>query len=268
MHAPATKHTIEQRNFVQSIERGFAIIQAFGAGRTTLTISEAAQITGLTRAAARRFLLTLAHLGYVGTDGKFFWLKPRVLELGHCYLTAQPWWRIAQPVVEDAARQTGESCSLCVLDGDEIVYVCRVAVHRIVSTNVSIGSRLPAYTTALGRVLLGQLPARELEQSISDAAIQKYTTQTTTNRKRLKKIIEQTNHDGYSLVNQELETGLIGLAVPITAPHGVSAALGVSVHAARVPAEEALLRYLHILKKSAEQILAGMQWPDRNFGRG
>ena len=145
---------IEQRDFIQSVERGFAVIQAFGAGRTSLTISEAAQLTGLSRAAVRRFLLTLVHLDYIDTDNKLFWLKPRVLELGRCYLSAQPWWQIAQPVIEDVARQTGESCSLCVLDGTEIVYVCRVAVHRIVSTNVSVGSRLPAHPTALGRALL------------------------------------------------------------------------------------------------------------------
>jgi IclR family pca regulon transcriptional regulator len=146
-----TKGKLDQGDYIRSLENGLAIVKAFGQDDPTLTLSEAAAKTGMTRAAARRFLLTLTHLGYLEVDGKSFRLRPKILELGERYLTSQPWWNVAQPLIEEAVRKMGESCSLCILDGAEIVYVCRVAVNRLISTNISIGSRLPAYPTALGR---------------------------------------------------------------------------------------------------------------------
>ena len=249
---------IEPRDFVQSLERGLAIIGVFGPDKSALTLSDVARDTGLTRAAARRFLLTLCHLGYVGTDKKLFWLKPKVLELGQRYLAAQPWWQVAQPIVEEAARRTGESCSLCILDGNDIVYVCRVAVNRLIAINLSIGSRLPAYPTAIGRVLLTGLPGSQLDDMLDGIALQEFTAQTIVDRKKLKRAVEKARNDGYCVVNQELEVGLIGLAVPVNTD-GVFAALGVSVHSARVSAKEVVAKFLPTLRDSADRIVAGIK---------
>lgn len=254
---PLEEFRIEQRDFVQSLERGLAILRAFGPGRTNLSLSEVARLTGLTRAAARRFLLTFTHLGYVATDRKMFWLTPRVLELGRHYLSAQPWWEIAQPVVEEAARRMGESCSLCILDGADIIYVCRVAISRLISINLSIGSRLPASPTALGRVLLAQLPPERLEALLAKTSFEQHTPHTLTEAGKLIAAIEKARGDGFSVVDQELEIGLVGVAVPVR-DTDVLSALGVSVNSARMSATEAQERYLPVLQESAERISAGL----------
>lgn len=245
---------IEQRDYIQSLDKGLAIVRAFGPDTPTLTLSEAATVTGMTKAAARRFLLTLTHLGYLGSDKKKYWLRPKILELGERYLTSQPWWSAAQPVIEDAARKMGESCSLCILDGTEIVYVCRVAVSRFLSTNISIGSRLPAYATALGRILLAQIPPDELPKAVSKISLKKLTAKTITDKKKFMQVVNKARDDGYALVDQELEVGLTGLAVPILSSSEAFAALGVSVHPERVPKKEMLDRLLPILKESARRI--------------
>src|SRR5882757_10791205 len=176
--SPPTDLAILERDFVQSLERGLAIIKAFGPEHSTLTLGEAAAKTGLTRAAARRFLLTLTKLGYVGTDKKTFWLRSRILELGYSYLSSQSWWQVAQPVLEEAARATQETCNIAILSDTEIVYVARVIAKRIISTNLSIGSRLPAQVTALGRVLLAGLPNDELKSLIKQISLAKLTSHT------------------------------------------------------------------------------------------
>jgi IclR family pca regulon transcriptional regulator len=254
-----TKAKLEHGDYIQSLAKGLSIIKAFGQNDPTLTLSEAAKKTGMTRAAARRFLLTWTHLGYLGTDKKSFWLKPKVLELGERYLTSQPWWSVAQPLIEEAARKMGESCSLCILDGSEIVYICRVAVSRLISTNISIGSRLPAYTTALGRVLLAQAPDEDVKAILTSATLQKYTPNTVVDKRKLLQIIKQVRTDGFCLIDQELDLGLIGLAVPVCRSTEGFAALGVSVHAGRVSAKEMISRLLPILKETADRITLGMK---------
>jgi IclR family transcriptional regulator, pca regulon regulatory protein len=247
------------RDYVQSLERGLAIIQAFGPGRPTLTLAEAAARTGLTRAAARRFLLTLAKLGYVGTDKKIFWLRSRVLELGYCYLSSQPWWQVAQPILEDAARRTQETCNIAVLSDQEIVYVARVVAQRIISTNLSVGSRLPAHATALGRVLLAALEEDQLRDLIKEINLTKLTPHSIDSKRKLQKTIRQARDDGCAIVDQELELGLLALAVPIEAPGGgVLAALGVSVPAGRVSRDDLLKRVLPILKQNSARITQGI----------
>jgi IclR family transcriptional regulator, pca regulon regulatory protein len=253
-----TKGKLEQGDYIQSLEKGLAIIRAFGQDDPTLTLSEAAEKTGMTRAAARRFLLTLTHLGYLEIDGKSFRLRPKILELGERYLTSQPWWNVAQPLIEEAVRKMGESCSLCILDGAEIVYVCRVAVSRLISTNISIGSRLPAYPTALGRVLLAQRPESEIKELLAEAHLEKYTKNTVTDKRKLLQIIKQTQSDGFCLIDQELDVGLVGLAVPVCRGREGFAALGVSVHAGRVSTKEMMSRLLPILKETANRIGLGM----------
>lgn len=249
---------LNHRDFIQSLDKGFAIIKAFDQNDPVLTLSLAARKTGMTRAAARRFLLTLVHLGYLATDKKTFRLTPKVLELGERYLTSQPWWSVAETVIEEAARKMGESCSLCILDDNEIVYIGRVVVTRFISTNLSIGSRLSAFPTALGRVLLGQLPGDELKKILSAAKLKKLTPNTVIDKKKLLQIIEQTRDDGFCLVEQELEFGLSALAVPVRSSKEGYTALGVSVHADRVPKKEMISRLLPILKESADRIGAGM----------
>lgn len=247
------------RDYVQSLERGLSVIKAFGPEQPTLTLAEAATKAGLTRAAARRFLLTLTKLGYVGTDKKIFWLRPRILELGFSYLSSQPWWQVAQPVLEEAARATQETCNIAILSGTEIVYVARVIAQRIISTNLGVGSRLPAHVTALGRVLLAGLDPEELKQVLKQINLQKLTKHTLDDRRKLLVAIEQARKDGYALVDQELELGLLALAVPIKAPSGaVVAALGVSVSAGRLSADHLHKRILPILRQSSAHISQGL----------
>jgi IclR family transcriptional regulator, pca regulon regulatory protein len=256
---PPDDFEILHRDYVQSLERGLAVIKAFGPEQSTLTLAEAAAKTGLTRAAARRFLLTLAKLGYVGTDKKTFWLRSRVLELGYSYLSSQPWWQVAQPILEEAARATQETCNIAILSGTEIVYVARVIARRIISANLSVGSRLPAHVTALGRVLLAGLPNDEFKQVMKDITLAKLTSHTVDDRRKLSAVIDQVRKDGFAIVDQELELGLLALAVPIKAPSGtVLAALGVSVSSGRISSDNLMKRVLPILRQSSSQIAHGL----------
>src|SRR4051812_13453650 len=257
--SPSKDFAILERDYVQSLERGLAVIKAFGPEQSTLTLGETAARTGLTRAAARRFLLTLVKLGYVGTDKKTFWLRSRILELGYSYLSSQPWWQVSQGFLEEAARQTGETCNIAVLSETEIVYVARVASKRIISTNLSVGSRLPAHVTALGRVLLAGLLADERKELLKRMSLSKLTSRTVDDKRKLEGILAQVTKDGFAIVDQELELGLLALAVPIHAVDGsVLAALGVSVGAGRVKHDQLVKRVLPIFKKSAGQITRGL----------
>lgn len=251
---------MENRDFVQSLERGLAILQAFDIDHSVMTLTEAAARTGMTRAAARRFLLTLVELGFVGSDGKRFWLRPSVLNIGHAYLAGQPWWHVAQPIVEELARSTNESCSACVLDGVDTVYVCRAATSRIVSSNLTIGSRIPAYCSAMGRALLSQLPEVHAKAVLADSPIRKLTPLTVTSQRKLLEIVATVREQGYCLMDQELDLGLRALAVPLRlASDTVVAALGLSVHANRISNETLLHAYLPSLQERARQITQSLQ---------
>jgi IclR family pca regulon transcriptional regulator len=257
--SPSKDFAILERDYVQSLERGLAVIKAFGPEQSTLTLGETAARTGLTRAAARRFLLTLVKLGYVGTDKKTFWLRSRILELGYSYLSSQPWWQVAQPVLEEAARATQETCNIAILSDTEIVYVSRVAAKRIISTNLSIGSRLPAHVTALGRVLLAGLPREERKEIVKRITLTRLTSRTIDDKRKLEAVLDQVRKDGYAIVDQELELGLLALAVPIKGPSGnVLAALGVSVGAGRVSHDHLVKKVLPILRRSANLIAKGL----------
>jgi len=257
--SPRNDFPLLARDYVQSLERGLAIIKAFGPESSTLTLGEAASKTGLTRAAARRFLLTLVKLGYVGTDKKTFWLRTRILELGYSYLSSQPWWQVAQPVLEEAGRQTQETCNIAVLSDTEIVYVARVIAKRIISTNLGVGSRLPAHVTALGRVLMAGLSPNEQKHLLKGIKLTKLTSKTIDDKKKLEAVLDQVRQSGYAMVDQELELGLLALAVPIRSPSGgVLAALGVSVNAGRVTPEQLVKRVLPILRHSSDLITKGL----------
>ena len=176
-------------DFVQSLDRGLAVIRAFGPDRERLSLSEVARATGLTRAAARRFLLTLVKLGYVRNDGREFSLRPRVLELGYAYLSGLALPEVAAPHMEELVARLHESSSISVLDGHHIVYVVRVPTKRIMTVAISVGTRFPAYATSMGRVLLAQLSDDELERYLAEATFERLTSRTVTNPARLRTIV-------------------------------------------------------------------------------
>ena len=221
-------------DFVQSLERGLLVIRAFDAEHRQLGLSEVARISGLTRAAARRFLLTLETLGYVTFSEGRFSLTPRVLELGYAYLSSLTLPEVAQPHMEALVAQVNESSSISVLDDTDIVYVARVPTRRIMSITLSVGTRLPAYATSMGRVLLAALPDAELTELLERTELRPLSSHTITDVVSLRAALDRVRRQGWAAVDQELEEGLRSLAVPIHDASGVViAALNVSVHASR-----------------------------------
>jgi IclR family pca regulon transcriptional regulator len=221
-------------DFVQSLERGLAVIRAFDADHPDLTLSDVARRTGLTRAAARRFLLTLTALGYVRSDGRTFALRPRVLELGYAYLSALGLGDVAGPHMEALVAEVHESCSIAVLDGDDIVYVVRVPTQRIMTVAIAVGTRFPAHATSMGRVLLAALAPADLDAYLARADLVALTRRTRTDPAEMRTMLADVAAQGYALVDQELEDGLRAIAVPIRGDRGqVTAALNISTHASR-----------------------------------
>jgi IclR family pca regulon transcriptional regulator len=241
--------------FVQSLERGLAVIRAFDGDHSQLTLSDVARQTGLTRAAARRFLLTLVELGYVRTDGRLFSLRPRVLELGYAYLSGMSLPEVAQPHLEALGAAVHESCSVSVLDGHEIVYVARYSTKRIMTVSISVGTRFPAYATSMGRVLLAALPPAAQEQYLRTARLEPLTPQTVTDPAQLRAALAEVAEQGYALLEQELEEGLRSIAVPVhDRAGGVIAALNVSTSARRCSLESVRADLLPPLLAAAREI--------------
>lgn len=243
-------------SYVQSFARGLAVIRSFSAEAPGQTLTEVAQRAGLTRAGARRILLTLEQLGYVQVLGRRFSLTPKILDLGFAYLSSLPMWNLAEPVMQALAAEVGESCSAAVLDGDDIVYVLRVPARKIMSINLGIGSRLPAYCTSMGRVLLAGLTPDELRLRLAAAAQRPaHTPRTLTQPMALLRAIEAARAQGWAIVDQELEAGLVSLAAPIIDRGGRTiAALNISGQANRTPAEVMRERFLPRLLDAAAQI--------------
>jgi IclR family transcriptional regulator, pca regulon regulatory protein len=247
-------------DFVQSLDRGLAVIRAFGPDRDRLSLSDVARATGLTRAAARRFLLTLVSLGYVRSDGRMFSLRPRVLELGYAYLSGLTLPEVAGPHMEELVARLHESSSISVLDGQQIVYVVRVPTKRIMTVAISVGTRFPAAATSMGRVLLAELPAEERQRFLAEVELERYTSKTVTDRDRLREIITEVGRQGYAIVDQELEEGLRSVAVPIRgAPDVGTAAMNVSTHASRVSMTALRSEMLPALQYAAAQIEADLR---------
>ncbi|WP_290872307.1 IclR family transcriptional regulator C-terminal domain-containing protein [Aquabacterium sp.] len=246
-------------SYVQSFARGLDVLRSFGADAPAQTLSEAAERVGLTRAGARRILLTLQTLGYVEQDGRLFRLTPRVMELGFAYLSAQPWWHLAQPIMELLTAELKESSSAAVLDGDEIVYVLRVPTHRIMSINLGVGTRLPAWCTSMGRVLLAALPEDERERRVAGMVLEARTPRTIVDHDELLATLSRVRRQGWALINEELELGLLSLAAPIRDRSGrVVAAINVSGQAQHTTAEAMQATYLPPLLAAAERISAMM----------
>jgi IclR family pca regulon transcriptional regulator len=256
-------------DYMLSLARGLAVIRAFGHGPAALSIAEVARRTDVSRAAARRCLHTLATLGYVvGREGSYE-LSPRVLTLGYAYLGSAPVARSAQPVLERVSEQLHESCSLTVLDGDEIVYVARAATRHILSVGLSVGSRLPAYCTSMGRVLLAFSGEAERALCLARMKLVRHTPRTLVDRGALREELERVRAAGYALVDQELEVGLRSIAVPVRRPdQSVAAAINVGVQAARVEARTMVRDYLPVLRLASDEIglALGAQHPGRSEG--
>ncbi len=222
--------------FVQSLERGLAVIRAFDGDHRELTLSDVARRTGLPRAAARRFLLTLVELGYVRTDGRLFSLRPRVLDLGYAYLSSTSLPEVAQPHLEELVARVHESCSVSVLDGHDIVYVARVATKRLMTVAINVGTRFPAYATSMGRVLLAARSPAERAAYLRSVRLDALTRHTVTDPDELAAVLTQVADQGYALLDQELEEGLRSIAVPVRDGTGeVVAAMNVSASARRTP---------------------------------
>ncbi|MDO9409350.1 IclR family transcriptional regulator C-terminal domain-containing protein [Patulibacter sp.] len=242
---------------VQSLERGLAVIRAFAGEEGTLSLTDVARRCDLTRAAARRFLLTLMHLGYVSQDGRGFALRPRVLELGAAYLSGVGFLDVARPHLEAVSHAVQESASISVLDGDEIVYVARVPIRRIMSVTIANGTRFPAHLTSMGRVLLAARPDDEvralLQRTLTGAA--PATPRTPTDPDRVLDAVVDARRHGYALVDQELEEGLRSVAVPIVDGSGTTvAAMNVAAHAARRSTADLLDEVLPALRAAAQEI--------------
>lgn len=242
-------------DFVQSLERGLAVIRAFDIDHQELTLSEVARSTGLTRAAARRFLHTLVELGYVRTDGRLFALRPRVLELGYSYLSGLSLPEVALPHMKQLVEQVHESCSLSVLDDDEVVYVARVPTRRIMTVSISVGTRFPAYATSMGRVLLAHADARWLDGYLRGVELQPLTRYTETDPEGLRALLERVREQGFCLVDQELEEGLRSIAVPVRDSSGaVVAAMNISAHISRGSADSIRESLLPPLRATARAV--------------
>jgi len=243
------------REFVSSFAKGLSVICAFGRETPDMTLSEVAQKTGMTRAAARRFLLTLEALGYACADGKRFSLTPKVLELGFSYLSSMDVWDVAMPFMEQVTEEIRESCSASVLEGNDVVYVARVPTKRIMSVSLHLGARLPAFATSMGRVLLAALSDEDARAIIQGSNRTRFTQATVTGLDDLMEIVRTTRTQGYALVNQELEEGLCSVAVPLVNSSGrVLAALNVSGHSSRTTPAEMIESYLPALLRAQEGI--------------
>ncbi len=221
-------------DFVQSLERGLSVIRAFDADHRRLSLSEVASATGLSRAAARRFLHTLTHLGYMRTVNGRFELRPKILELGYAYLSSLTLPEVALPHLEELVEQVHESSSVSELDGDDVVYIARVPTKRIMAVTISVGTRFPAYATSMGRVLLAAQPDSWLDGYLAAVSLQHLTGHTITTVSGLRAELCAIRNRGWALVDQELEEGVRSLAAPIRDADGtVIAAVNVATHAGR-----------------------------------
>ncbi|NKL23110.1 IclR family transcriptional regulator [Rhizobium leguminosarum] len=242
---------MRETDFVSGFARGLKVIEAFGETRQRLSIAEASKLTELDRATVRRSLLTLAELGYADYDGKFFTLTPKILRLGHAYLSATPLPALLQPHLDQLSEKAGQSASASVLDGTDIVYIARASQRRVMSINLTPGSRLPAYCASMGRVLLAALSESEARTILARSELKQNTVNTKTDPDELIAEFRRVRAEGYAIIDQELEIGLCSIAVPIDNDRGETvAAINIGAPAALVPAAEMKERYLPLLKET------------------
>lgn len=222
------------RDLVGSLEKGLAVLDVLAANPRGLTLTATAEATGLTRAGARRLLLTLVATGHARQEGRLFMLTPRLLATARAWVDGTPLWHYALPHMRAVAGALNESCSAAVLADTDVVYVARVAGERIMSVGLHVGTRLPAWCTSMGRVLLGGLPPHELAGVLSRSALTRNTPKTVTDPDALAHIVSEAARNGYALVDEELELGLMSIAVPVRERSGrIAAAINLSAQSAR-----------------------------------
>lgn len=249
----------EDPDVVDSVARALALLEAFDADHPTMTVSEAAEVTGLTRATARRILLTLVRLGFAAQDERSFRLTPRVLRLGFAYLSTTPASELAQPHMRALADRVRESCSMATLDAGEIVYLARVPASRSMTITLGVGARLPAYPTSMGRVLLAALPEDALEVYLAQTVLEPLTQHTVTDRDVLRKELAVVRQSGYAVNDQEREEGVRSAAAPVRDAAGQTvAAINVSVNAARLSMKQLVDEIVPLLQDTAAAISADL----------
>ena len=242
----------DSRAYVTALARGLSVMKAFDDQNAQLTLSDVARIVDLPRASARRALLTLEALGYVESHGRNFSLSPQVLTLARAYLASSPVPRVAQGFLENVSEGLGESCSLSILHGEEVIYIARSTRKRIGSLHRDVGAHLPAHCTSMGRVLLAALSDAERDAFLARVTLQSFTPYTVTDKNELRAILEKVRRNGYSLVDQELEIDLRSIAVPVQNASGrVIAAMNVSAQASRTPKKQLTERFLPALRDAA-----------------
>jgi IclR family transcriptional regulator, pca regulon regulatory protein len=240
-------------DFVTSFARGLAVIRSFGVETPRQTLTEVAEHTGMTRAAARRFLLTLQALGYARSDGKHYELSPQILEIGYAYLSSLSLTETIQPFLARVTETLRESSSAAVLDGADVTYVARSAArHRVMTVSLAVGARLPAHATSMGQVLLAYLDPQRLQHFLRTTHLDRYTDNTLTKPIDLSERLERVRTQGWSLCDGELEVGLRSVAVPVHDRNGaVTIAMNVSTQASRVSVEALQRDYLPVLQSAA-----------------
>ena len=242
--------SFNERDMMGGLAKGLRVIETFTADRSRQSIGAVSAASGLDRATARRCLLTLAHHGYADYDGKFFTLTPRILRLGTACLATMPLPQIVQPWLDRLSEEIGESSSVSILDGAEIVYVARAAQQKVMSISLMAGSRLPAYCTSMGRVLLAALPEPDLLALLAGAPFPARTPHTLTGAEALFDEIARVRRDGHAIIDQEVEIGLRSIAVPLLSARGrVVAALNIGLAAAHATVEELPVRFLPDLQR-------------------
>jgi IclR family pca regulon transcriptional regulator len=244
-----------------SLARGLAVIAAFSERGRTFTIAELSRNVGFPRAAVRRCLHTLERLGYVGSHGPAFFLQPKVLGLGYAYLSSNDLVAAAQPVLDRLCAQVQEASSLAILSGAEIIYVARATMsRRIMSIDISVGTRLPAYASSMGRVLLAHLPPAELDERLARAKLVAYTDRTVTSREKLRQVLNGVRRHGFCIVDQELEIGLRSISVPVRDASGtVAAAINIGTQALSYGVREMEAKLLPPLRAAATEITSTLR---------
>ncbi len=263
---PIEKQTSRNPDFVQSLARGLMVIQSFDEDHRRQTLSDVARSTGFTRATTRRLLLTLQRLNFVTSRGREFSLAPKVLALGYAYLSALGAPAIAQSCLETLSGEVHESSSMTVLDGSDIVYVARVSTKRIFSLSLGVGSRLPAYTTSTGRMLMAYLKPEHLDEVLHNSEIVAHTNRSLTNLDKIKREVATARSQGWYLLDQELELGIVAVAAPVSDPSGVIAAINVTTTVARRSERDLTRNIVPKVVDTAAKISALLQTPQGASG--
>lgn len=242
-------------DFVQSLDRGLRVIRAFSDRHDRLSMADVARATNQSRAATRRFLLTLESLGYLGVDDKRYYLRPRVLELGYAYLSSSTTVEVTQHYLEELSKELNESCSACAYDRGEIVYVARSAADRIMTVNIGVGRRLPAFATSTGRLMLSSLSPAELDDFFATYPRPALTNKTITDEGELRALIATAGEQGWTINDEEFEHGVRAVAAPVYDAAGkMWAAVNISVPASRASMKELESKFLPRLLEVTQQI--------------